>query len=832
MQSYEQALQHEQFEPETPFLDSPVITREAFERTPAAFELESPWAQNESPFQRDQFLAEGEDRELTEALAEVLESLRDEQFDQALYEMAARAESLVSEGFTSSYLSPEQREAELDRMLTQHFAPLADEAHRMYDRMMEGLQRQDLEALSENDLEALLDQFAPDYANLAPEQQAFLGGVFKKVKQGIKGVANLAKKGLAAVGKVALGPLLGKLKALVNPLLQRVIRFAIKRLPPKVQPIARTLAKKILGVNGEVTEYETEGAAREALAVESPAGIQHEYDLLIVDSMLSSEELDSEVLESQFARPEPEGEDPVERFYEAREELVENLSRLEAGADPTPAIQQFLPAALIALQPIIRTVIGIIGREKVVDFLAGLLAKLVSRWIGEQPAKALAAPLVSTGLGLLGFETARDPRRHAADVLAQTLQETVLSLAQQPESVFESPALTQVAAQEAFEAAAAANFPASVLRPELRQEHDAPAGNGATWVTRPANQRRKYYKKSMPPREVTLTKALAQQIQVFGGATLADHLETTRFFEFRQPLRVKVHLYELALGARLADIAVREAGVNGLGSWSWESWSQILPLTPEAATALLGSPALGKAVDKLYLLGPYLVTAGQRFYFLEFPAPVKPKKNGKSNAVIANQACPGNRVGLVVDIPKERLVIKMRLTEAHAQRVAQAIKQNDIAGALHTLQVLRDVIRGLLTGATTAGLTVIRPVTSANELFEGQAAVAGAGGAAAGAAATGAAESAASWLLKKIGDKLFDLVWKLIENYFRNKGQEFMAAANDPADGVTVFITFSNLKPLSVAREVMLGNYARAALALAGAQIPYPSIYTAKGCLA
>ena len=43
---------------------------------------------------------------------------------------------------------------------------------------------------------------------------------------------------------VALGPVLNKLRGLINPLLRRVLSFAIGRLPAALQPAARSLASK------------------------------------------------------------------------------------------------------------------------------------------------------------------------------------------------------------------------------------------------------------------------------------------------------------------------------------------------------------------------------------------------------------------------------------------------------------------------------------------------------------------------------------------------------------------------------------------------------------
>ena len=86
--------------------------------------------------------------------------------------------------------------------------------------------------------------------SLATEQ--FLGKLVKKAKGLVKGAVNLAKKGLKAVGKlIPLGKVFAALRKLVSPLLKRVLKMAIGKLPAALQPAAKTLAAKLLGKEAE-----------------------------------------------------------------------------------------------------------------------------------------------------------------------------------------------------------------------------------------------------------------------------------------------------------------------------------------------------------------------------------------------------------------------------------------------------------------------------------------------------------------------------------------------------------------------------------------------------
>ena len=89
----------------------------------------------------------------------------------------------------------------------------------------------------------------------------------------------------------------------------------------------------------------------------------------------------------------------------ARQQLIGELKELQPGQSPAPAIERFLPAAILALQPVIKIAISIIGRQKVVNFLAGLLAKLVAKYVPEAVARPLATSIVDIGMSAIGFET-------------------------------------------------------------------------------------------------------------------------------------------------------------------------------------------------------------------------------------------------------------------------------------------------------------------------------------------------------------------------------------------------------------------------------------------
>ena len=64
-----------------------------------------------------------------------------------------------------------------------------------------------------------------------------------------------------------------KIKALIKPLLNKVLKFAIGKLPKNLQPHARTLAKKFLNIEVEFENVNPDSQSENGLE-----GIQSELD--------------------------------------------------------------------------------------------------------------------------------------------------------------------------------------------------------------------------------------------------------------------------------------------------------------------------------------------------------------------------------------------------------------------------------------------------------------------------------------------------------------------------------------------------------------------------
>ncbi|KPM52015.1 hypothetical protein ACG83_31150 [Frankia sp. R43] len=615
---------------ESPFLETaalgftPDATGESFAEAPAAVL---------SPFLRESWTsgeAEG-DRAVAEAEA-LLEAIRDEQFDEALADLVdeAAAVHLTGESAWAGHEAQEGVASELEAWL----APLGTETEQLLDQMGERLAQEDLPALREGELEALLESFAPAPGAMAPAFEGFIRGMLRKAGKVVRSAVSLAGKGLSALSKLPpVRFLLDKLKGLSRQLLSNVLKLGMGRLPSAVRPIARRLASRL---TGEATLFESAQESAAAAEEEAPATapeaelLAEQFDQQLVDEVIAATgteagtygeaygenygaETYGEGYRTESWAAEQEARDPLGELDAARARLTEQLAALPAGGDPEPAIQQFVPAVL-ALRPVLRLGFSLMGRDKVIRFLAKHLARLVQRMIGPQAANVVAGPIVNAGMGLLGLE-AEEPRQLAAEALTSAVEETVSHVASLAPDVFEDPLRLEAESGQAFAEAVARSMPDEVLRPDLPERETA--GQGGSWVHMPRTARRRYRRYTLAY-DVEITLHVARQIPVFHGRTLADALRERGVRQW--PARVRVHLYETVPGTRLGHIAATDRamtaaampGVRGAGAWS-----RLHPLTPAAAGMMLGEPGLGRPVPRSAIGSPRRLAVGQRLFYAE-----------------------------------------------------------------------------------------------------------------------------------------------------------------------------------------------------------------------
>lgn len=723
------------------------------------------WAETLSPF------TEAPDRGAMESeadrlIGEALDELRDESFDEAVANLVEETEQAIGDRFANE--SPASA-SDRARYADAHLANVRFESHQYLEALEAGLQGLDLESLNEQQLDEVLDRLDPETGELTPAGEEFIGKFVKKAKGAVKFVVNTAKK----IGKVAgavIGPVLKKLRGLINPLLRRVLSFAIGRLPAALQPAARRLASKFTSE----AEAEAEDLADELPM--SPANLTdvealtESFDEALAEAVtnLSPESLDGESMEA-FDQLETEGGEgrQLEALAEARGELIDRLSAAGDNEDLAPAVEQFVPAILGAL----RLGINLIGRPKVVGFLAKYLGKLIKRWVGPQLSGPLSNAIVDIGLRLITLEAeageAGDSREAAGPVaLASVIEDTVRKLAESEEYVFENEDLMQLATAEAFSQAVATHFPTQFVRPALQQ---APS-LGGTFVTRRPRSVRRFYKYTRTP-DVEVTAQIADAIPTFGGATLGAVLRASGA---TFPVRARLHIYQAAVGTTLP--AMMRVDRRHAGGRRFRRAPLAHPLTPSAATLLLREPGLGVAVPPTFMRSRNRIAAGQRFFHLE---PTGPAGMLALQEAAAPKPAAPTRAWTVINLRKARITVGFFLSETEAQTIVTAIRAGRGGPAL--LQALMAAYR--VMDAAGKGRGRLRILREEGEDFEEFAANIG---------------RLASGLTGSLRKRLRAWVLPALAAWVHTNAETFARAAAAPEDGVTIRVRLTGVPGLDL----------------------------------
>ena len=388
----------------------------------------------------------------------------------------------------------------------------------------------------------------PRQSRLSPAFENFLGGLVKKV-------ANVAKKVGAAAATLGLGPILNKLKGLIKPLLKKVLQAAIKKLPVALQPHAQKLAERLPFLKETLEEAAVEESND---TTQDISEIQHEFDAQIAHLLVPDAGMQQEVALAEYmAAAERPTVDPLGELDHARAEFVRQIRELKEGEDPTPLLENFVPAIL----PALKLGVKLAGRKRVVNFLAKFVAKLIGRFVGPQYAPRFPRPL---WMPACDSSTSKlSPKMTRARPAKRSPPRSRRRCAGS-RSCQRRPSIARrywrAWCLEAFEQAAAANLPPVLpekvyeKRPDLRET----TGLKGTWVywPRPLRNGTRGYcgKKYTRVPEVLLTPHVAQVVTTFGGVPLAIFLRD-RLGIWGRPVKARVHLYEAIPGTWLSRMS-------------------------------------------------------------------------------------------------------------------------------------------------------------------------------------------------------------------------------------------------------------------------------------
>ncbi|MFZ0529205.1 MAG: hypothetical protein WAL91_01545, partial [Propionicimonas sp.] len=402
-----------------------------------------------------------EDREVL--AAEFIAEMTGSELSEAIGELAQEWSAVHAEVSSSGGLgvtTPALHEA--GALITRHADEMATEVDRFLETLGAQLGEHSATTIGENELASFLEytESSPIPVGATPAQEQFFKKLGRLVGRVAKGAVTLAKKGVSLVGKIASLPfkfIFQSLGRIVRPLLRRVLSWAIGRLPVPLQPLANQLRVRLFGNEAEFTNedeasfgevsvgehggWSSEQALRdewagelawhgEIPAVGEATALENEFISAVGRYLAAENESELGQLESEFnaTNAEHEAAPSAAELDAARVVLVRELAELRDGESAGPVIERFLPAIL----PALRIGVRLIGRRKVVNFLADLLGKLIRPLVGPQVATPRSQALVDVGLKIFTLETTAEDRELAGpSAVASVVEDTIRRLAEQ-----------------------------------------------------------------------------------------------------------------------------------------------------------------------------------------------------------------------------------------------------------------------------------------------------------------------------------------------------------------------------------------------------------------
>ncbi len=669
------------------------------------------------------------------AEAEFLESLHDEDFVDAVDRLVdeAAARHAAEQGSWSGRLGEHEAFAALEAWIE----PLARESETALERLADQLEATHVDSLADEQQETVLEGWT-DVPSLGSEAfDQFLGGLLRKARR-------FAGRALKTVGKVVgkilpVGALLKKLAGLVKPLLRKVLTSAIGRLPAAVRPLARGLAAKLGLAEAEALDAGTgAGALAEAFDSEVAA-------LLAPDGGAAEDAVQHEGPGQLGA----DQEDPVAALDAGRARLAEQLAALPPGATGEPEIAQFVPLVL-AVRPLVKLAMGLIGRQRIVDFLGRGVAALIGPLITKRAATVLSPLLVDVGLRAFGFEhggpqplAGESGEQLSGEALAATVEGALgRTLDALPAEALADEVQLGAALQEAFAEAAAAYLPDRMLAPELPERETA--GEGGVWVLMPRRSRPHRYRKYTRVFLVPVSRQTARAVRWGDGTTLETRLLDGGARSW--PVQTEVHLYEAVPGTQFGHLTQDES----LAEQEQPDAGEFEPLTPETAGLLLGEPGLGRAHPGTHRGRP---RAGLRYVRIRPVDGVGPVRRTRRRVLVG------------LDLPRGQLRVSVRLSERQAQQVLTRLHPA-AQGAPRDLA-------GVLAAVRRVYAPVLGPVLAQRLLRRGL--------------VPDAALAAAA------GRRVSASVGTALSSFLAERSSALSGAAQDPAAGVTLAVTFTGV---------------------------------------
>jgi hypothetical protein len=612
----------------------------------------------------------------------------DQGFSELLADLASDAEeNFVNFSANTGYgtelgeiLEKTDFESKFDRFFAMQYAPMADNFENQIDRFSAHLEQHLQPDMTFEEAAAAIESFQV----VEPEQ--FLGKIGKAFNK-VKNIASsVIKKGIDVAKKVATAPLqaiLSKIKPLIRPMLKSLLKKGIGMLPEKYRGLAQK-ALGSLGLDGEVQSeasgeellrsevlgtYETEAEGHDILhegfdlelegdSLDELYGVaetERDFDrqvFSIADAEIHGISYDGFTYESPEYEEMTNIESEIVSLDRARNEFVSGLT--SDSPDIQKLTQDFVPAIL----PALKMGIQLVGRPKVVDFLANLVARLLQRVVEKNAATPLSKALVDAGLRIVNLEVPEPvtKEQYLASIATNIVTETVDRVSRLPVTILDGEdEVVQSFIQDAILRSTVNNVPSPLLNEVFIADRELPAE--LTWIPRNDGK----YKVLSKKYTITLDPSMAASLRTWKrGEKLVDLLRKYQGWDGKTPVQAVVHIFEATPATRISMMAK-----DYLGGFSRRQTRQIIPLGRNAATLLFKEPRLATPRPSRGVM------AGRRFYLVQItkePSTTGSMPVAQSSSVSGYTAEQPNNIDLKLVSPNS-LELKVYLNESTAQRI-------------------------------------------------------------------------------------------------------------------------------------------------------------------
>jgi hypothetical protein len=742
-----------------------------------------------------------------EQFTQIMDELYDSEFENAIEDLLSEADDLKeSNSGNGEYITNEYARR---NGVYEYYAPLNKEMDHFFNQLISKGEQVDNRQGTLEELETFIDQYSHEGNSMTDIQENLFGGFKKWVGK----VAGAMKKGVSTVGRLAskfgFGFLFGKIKKIAVKFLKGFLEKAISKLPAQYQGLAQDLSRKILPQSMSTAPAAAVQQDNPPSASEPIEAAQQEMNAAVAHLLTANNEMEWGVVERELDNANTLNEGPSVDIDAARQNFIQQLNELQDEADAQPQVEQFLPVVLTGL----KFVLPIVGRQRVINWLSSIIAKLIQRFIGRENAKALSSQMVEKGFKLLNLETAPEEETQlGATAVAATVEETVRQLENFPPYVFEDRPAFERYVVDAFEQAAAANMP-DVLNESVYKKHpslrESNRLKNLVWrlIVKYHGKHRHHHKvkKLNEVIETELTPYIAEEVRTFGGTSLTTFLRDRMGITVNDCIPVKVHLFEGLPDTRLYQLAKYAEGIPSMGTSDRSAWMQFHPFTSIAAGLLTGEPGLGCRSENC--LHKSMNASGHRYYYLEILG-ARPQFFAPDGKRPILRGITSLRIKF--DFLSNEIGVNQYLSEADAQAVAISLRKNQPETAhLLLMMAIEEGLKNTFFYRQYSCIKIVHP-----NVIPGK--------------RSGLAmDLVPPVVVNGLKEAMKNWVGQSLLSYLRNQAAQFVQAAEDYADGVTLSATLLSPPNFPVLRQMLSGTSAALTEALF-AKAPADVLITAK----